>query len=188
MLFLLAISIIIITIFLAILGVLILTFPLFLKPPLRTRWESRLGNHSQIINYLITLISTFAGAFLALVLTSYYNEADDKDKSLRLLKIAIQNLHSAEQTTYYYNPMRHPMDFLEVSPPTYPEIYFSILKNENVLNQLNPEIYSLLLVDEDQMKTMYEWMKQATTEEDMMRHEYQYNLNLKNCSIYCLFN
>ncbi len=101
--------------------------------------------HKDAFNFLLTLIATFVGVFLAIYFTNQSENNKEKQNAIKLLNATafdLSNLTKNVQTTYNvatikidssYSPKIHIKDNL----PELPIMYQNILTNENVLKHLS---------------------------------------------------
>lgn len=116
------------------------------------RLERFRKKHDVFLNFMLAISAAFAGVFLALYLTNVDSESKEKEKVIRLMDIAIEDLHNTAVNigNFHAGIIDDREDdftlseFTDKSPRPAPHIFPTVLSNDLVLKWISPKTFSSL--------------------------------------------
>lgn len=115
-------------------------------------------NHNQTLNFIISLISTFTGLFIALSVNTFLDNINKKDNLIKLLNTTILAIENCQMKTkgMYLNTSKSGVNLTETlkkTPVTLPKLYPQLETNNLVNDYFTPNAFQAYIVCIDNMDT-----------------------------------
>ena len=115
-------------------------------------------NHNQTLNFIISLISTFTGLFIALSVNTFLDNINKKDNLIKLLNTTILAIENCQMKTkgMYLNTSKSGVNLTETlkkTPVTLPKLYPQLETNSLVNDYFTPNAFQAYIVCIDNMDT-----------------------------------
>ncbi len=115
-------------------------------------------NHNQTLNFIISLISTFTGLFIALSVNTFLDNINKKDNLIKLLNTTILAIENCQMKTkgMYLNTSKSGVNLTETlkkTPVTLPKLYPQLETNNLVNDYFTPNAFQAYIVCIDNMET-----------------------------------
>ena len=115
-------------------------------------------NHNQTLSFIISLISTFTGLFIALSVNTFLDNINKKDNLIKLLNTTILAIENCQMKTkgMYLNTSNSGVNLTETlkkTPVTLPKLYPQLETNNLVNDYFTPNAFQAYIVCIDNMET-----------------------------------
>jgi len=115
-------------------------------------------NHNQTLNFIISLISTFTGLFIALSVNTFLDNINKKDNLIKLLNTTNLAIENCQMKTkgMYLNTSKSGVSLTETlkkTPVTLPKLYPQLETNNLVNDYFTPNAFQAYIVCIDNMET-----------------------------------
>ncbi len=115
-------------------------------------------NHNQTLNFIISLISTFTGLFIALSVNTFLDNINKKDNLIKLLNTTNLAIENCQMKTkgMYLNTSKSGVNLTETlkkTPVTLPKLYPQLETNNLVNDYFTPNAFQAYIVCIDNMET-----------------------------------
>lgn len=144
-------------------------FFLTLSPKLRKKRES----NNLFYEFMLTLLATFLGAFIALMVTNIDIEISEKQKMTKMLQLSIDDMESIQRNLgIYYTDIvdkKKPYgvaEHIKNNNIPYSNIFEQFLTNDIIVNRMTAETYANLVNGSKNAKKQLDYLNDETLDND----------------------